>query len=682
MSRHRNFLRDYDEDDIRGNYDDEDDDDFPSSAAQVKKKKPKKKAQQPSPETPAKAPVKPSTTSGNVKQISSSTSKPSVLSIAEQQNILRLRDILGESVEITNEDLKNVLEKNAGRENDAMEELLEKFSKNMTFCSTIPQSAFTKAMEERPKFTTKQVPPKFPETSQNRTQKQEEVFDFSSPSPDDEILEARKRQERNVPVLVAGGNKKSSSASTGAGISSLSVKQESSKKTKKEVVELDDDEKQGKKPSLSLIVIGHVDAGKSTLMGHLLYDLDLVSKKDMHKFETESKKIGKASFKYAWVMDEHAEERERGVTVDVGVKRFETMKRKIVLLDAPGHQDFVPNMITGAYQADCALLVVPASVGEFESSFVNHGQTKEHAVLVHRLGVQKLLIAVNKMDSCDWSEHRFQEIKTLLEEFLFDPNVGYQPENVLFLPCSGLTGDNLVNRSEKVPSWVPQKTVVTYLDELPPAKKPLQKPLRIIIADTYKSIALGGSAVGGKILSGRVKVGDQISVRPLDLIAKVLKISLHGEFVDSAKAGENVEIGLQCKQDPDFFENLGRPGIILCDPKNVVPAADKILCEIQTLSIKYPLIPGKNLIFHVHSVQIPCVLLTIHKTLGEESKDKPRLLKSNESAEVTLSLNSKVCLERNIDFKPLSRFLLRFSGQTVAFGTVSELLPSNHIQTE
>ena len=304
MSRHRNFLRDYDEDDIRGNYDEDydEDDDFPS-AAQVKKKKPKKKAQQPSPETPAKAPAKASTTFGKVKQISSSTAKPSVLSIAEQQSILRLRDILGESVKITNEDLKNVLEKNAWRENDAMEELLEKFSKNMTLSSTTPQSTFTRAIEERPKLTTKQVPPKFPETSQNRTQKQEDVFDFSSPSPDDEILEARKRQERNVPVLVAGGNKKSSSASTGAGVSSLSVKQDSSKKTKKEEVEPDDDEKQGKKPSLSLIVIGHVDAGKSTLMGHLLYDLDLVSKKDMHKFETESKKIGKASFKYAWVMD-------------------------------------------------------------------------------------------------------------------------------------------------------------------------------------------------------------------------------------------------------------------------------------------------------------------------------------------------------------------------------------------
>jgi len=186
-----------------------------------------------------------------------------------------------------------------------------------------------------------------------------------------------------------------------------------------------------KKPLVSLVVVGHVDAGKSTLMGHLLYDLQVVSQKEMHAFEKESKDLGKASFKYAWVLDEHAEERSRGVTIDVGIKRFETPHRRVVLLDAPGHRDFVPHMITGAAQADSAFLVIPAAEGEFESSFLDHSQTREHAVLLHRLGMTRLVVVVNKMDSIDWSEARFEHVKDRVAAYLA-AEAGF--ETIVYIP--------------------------------------------------------------------------------------------------------------------------------------------------------------------------------------------------------------------------------------------------------
>merc|ERR550519_2933671 len=221
------------------------------------------------------------------------------------------------------------------------------------------------------------------------------------------------------------------------------------------------------KEMVNLVVVGHVDSGKSTLMGHLLFKLGNVSQKVMHKHEQESRKVGKQSFMYAWVLDETDEERERGITMDVGQNKFETDNRVITLLDAPGHRDFIPNMISGAYQADVAVLVVNATTGEFGAGFEAGGQTREHALLVRSLGVGQLTVAVNKLDTVDWDQGRFLAIKDKLRLFL-TKQAGFRESDITFIPCSGLTGENLTlpARTEKLSSWYTGPTLMLAIDNL------------------------------------------------------------------------------------------------------------------------------------------------------------------------------------------------------------------------
>jgi len=234
------------------------------------------------------------------------------------------------------------------------------------------------------------------------------------------------------------------------------------------------------KEAINLIVIGHVDSGKSTLMGHLLFQLGQVSQKIMHKYEQESRKLGKQSFMYAWLLDETEEERERGITMDVGQNRFETDHRVVTLLDAPGHKDFIPNMISGAYQADVAVLVVNATTGEFEAGFESGGQTREHALLVRSLGVSQLCIAVNKLDTVDWSHERFNNIRDKLKVFL-TKQAGFRESDLNFIPCSGLTGENLtkVSSSQTLKSWYQGPTLVEVVDTMKTPVRDIDKPFRL-----------------------------------------------------------------------------------------------------------------------------------------------------------------------------------------------------------
>eukprot|EP00116_Pleurobrachia_bachei_P004571 sb/3464833/ len=238
------------------------------------------------------------------------------------------------------------------------------------------------------------------------------------------------------------------------------------------------------------------DAGKSTMMGHLLCLLGNISKKEQHKHKTESSKMGKGSFRFAWVLDETEEERERGVTIDVAQTRFETPKRTVNLLDAPGHKDFVPNMIRGASQADIAILVVDATPGEFEAGFDAGGQTREHVLLVRSLGVQSLVVAVNKMERVGWEEKRFREIEEQLIGFI--RGVGFKTTEVVFVPVSGLEGDNLTERSDNtaLQAWYSGKSLIEVIDEIEPPSRNYDKPFRLVITDVFKHPQLGLSVAG------------------------------------------------------------------------------------------------------------------------------------------------------------------------------------------
>uniref|UniRef100_V5G771 HBS1-like protein n=1 Tax=Anoplophora glabripennis TaxID=217634 RepID=V5G771_ANOGL len=235
-----------------------------------------------------------------------------------------------------------------------------------------------------------------------------------------------------------------------------------------------------------MVVIGHVDAGKSTLMGRLLCDLGQVNQRIMHKYEQESRKLGKQSFMYAWVLDETGEERNRGITMDVGRFQFDTKTKRVTLLDAPGHKDFIPNMISGTGQADVALMVVDATRGEFETGFDYGGQTREHALLARSLGVTQLAVSINKLDTVAWSRERFNEIVAKLKGFL--KLAGFKESDVTFVPCSGLTGQNLVSKptENSLLSWYNGPCLLDVIDNFRSPERPISKPFRLSVNDIFK----------------------------------------------------------------------------------------------------------------------------------------------------------------------------------------------------
>ncbi|XP_002731628.1 HBS1-like protein [Saccoglossus kowalevskii] len=376
------------------------------------------------------------------------------------------------------------------------------------------------------------------------------------------------------------------------------------------------------KDLLNLVVIGHVDAGKSTLMGHLLYLLGNVNKKTMHKYEQESKKAGKASFAYAWVLDETGEERERGITMDVGLTNFETPQKLVTLLDAPGHKDFIPNMITGAAQADVATLVVDASRGEFEAGFDAGGQTREHALLVRSLGVTQLVIAVNKLDNVDWSHARYEEIVSKLGHFL--KQAGFKDSEVSYIPCSGLTGENLVlpPKESKLKSWYNGCTLVQQIDKLKPPKRPLDKPFRLCVSDIFKGMGSGFS-VTGKIVSGNVQSGDKILVMPAAEQGYVKTVFIHDEDTKWACAGDQAVLTVT-----GIDQMKVNVGSVLCSPVEHIRSTNRVQARVIIFNIEVPITRGYPVVFHYQTLSEPAtvkkLVSLLHKSTGEIIKKKPR----------------------------------------------------------
>ncbi|XP_010624840.1 HBS1-like protein isoform X2 [Fukomys damarensis] len=412
------------------------------------------------------------------------------------------------------------------------------------------------------------------------------------------------------------------------------------------------EKRQGGKQLLNLVVIGHVDAGKSTLMGHMLYLLGNVNKRTMHKYEQESKKAGKASFAYAWVLDETGEERERGVTMDVGMTKFETTTKVITLMDAPGHKDFIPNMITGAAQADVAVLVVDASRGEFEAGFETGGQTREHGLLVRSLGVTQLAVAVNKMDQVNWQQERFQEITGKLGHFL--KQAGFKESDVAFIPTSGLSGENLITRSQlnELTKWYEGLCLLEQIDSFKPPQRSVDKPFRLCVSDVFKDQG-SGFCVTGKIEAGYIQTGDRLLAIPPNETCTAKGITLHDEPVDWAAAGDHVSLTL-----------VGMDII-------------KIKARILIFNIEIPITKGFPVLLHYQTVSEPAVIKrlisVLNKSTGEVTKKKPKLLTKGQNALVELQTQRPVALELYKDFKELGRFMLRYSGSTIAAGVVMEI---------
>jgi len=424
------------------------------------------------------------------------------------------------------------------------------------------------------------------------------------------------------------------------------------------------------KPHINLIIIGHVDHGKSTSVGHLFYDAGAIPEKQLKDFEAEAKALGKESFKYAWVLDRLKEERERGVTIDLAFYELETRKNVFTIIDSPGHRDFVKNMVTGASQADGAILMISAKRGEYEAGTNPGGQTREHAFLAKTLGVNQMVVAINKMDdaSVDWSETRYEEVKDGISRLL--KQVGYDPSKIHFVPTSGWTGDNLVNKSENMP-WYKGPTLIEALDDFQLPPKPTDKPLRIPVQEVYTIRGVGTTPVG-KVETGELKPGDDVVFMPSGEKGKVNSIETHYTKIDKAGPGDN--IGFNVKGVP---KDKLRRGEVVSHPDNPCRVAKAFVGRIFIINHPTAVGEGYTPVLHLHTAQIAVrfdkLLAKLDPRTGQVVEENPAYLRTGEAATVRFVPLQPTAMEVFKDYPQLGRFALRDMGTTIGAGVVLEI---------
>jgi len=424
------------------------------------------------------------------------------------------------------------------------------------------------------------------------------------------------------------------------------------------------------KPHMNLIVMGHVDHGKSTTTGHLFYLTKTVDERLAKSYEEEAKKMGKETFKFAWVLDKLKEERERGLTIDLAFLRFETPKYFFTVIDAPGHRDFVKNMVTGASQADAAILFVSAKRGEFEAGIGPGGQTREHAFLAFTLGVKQLVVAINKMDDAtvNWGQERYDEIKNEISGML--KMVGYNLEKIPFVPTSGWTGDNLVKRSDKMP-WYKGPTLYEALDLFETPPKPIKKPLRLPLQDVYTITGVGTVPVG-RVETGVVKEGDTLVFMPGNVKGEVKSIETHHVRIPKAEPGDNIGFNVRGVSTKDI-----RRGDVGGHPDNPPTVAKEFIGQIIVIYHPTAIAAGYTPVLHAHTGQIACRFVELIKKLdprtGQTVEEKPAFLKTGDGAIVRLEPVQSIAVEAYSDFPELGRFAIRDMGTTVAAGVIKEI---------
>merc|ERR1712043_154375 len=434
---------------------------------------------------------------------------------------------------------------------------------------------------------------------------------------------------------------------------------------------------------INIVVIGHVDSGKSTTTGHLIYQCGGIDKRTIEKFEKESQESGKGSFKYAWVLDKLKAERERGITIDIALWKFETPKYYGTIIDAPGHRDFIKNMITGTSQADCGVLIIASGTGEFEAGISKNGQTREHALLAYTLGVKQLIVSVNKMDSTEppYSGARFDEIQKEVSGFI--KKVGYNPAAVAFVPISGWHGDNMLETSTNM-SWfkgwaVERKegkasgtTLLEALDSIIPPTRPTDKPLRLPLQDVYKIGGIGTVPVG-RVETGIIKPGMVVTFAPIALTTEVKSVEMHHESLPEATPGDNVGFNIKNVSVKDI-----KRGYVASDSKNK-PATGCANFTAQVIVLNHPgqICNGYSPVLDCHTAHIACKFNEIKEKVDrrtvKSTESCPKFIKSGDAGIVELVPSKPMCVEAFADFPPLGRFAVRDMRQTVAVGVIKKV---------
>ncbi len=417
------------------------------------------------------------------------------------------------------------------------------------------------------------------------------------------------------------------------------------------------------KPHINMVFIGHVDAGKSTTVGRLLYELGEVSEQTMKKYKDEAAKMGKGTFEFAWVMDSLKEERVRGVTIDIAHKKFATNKNFFTVIDAPGHRDFVKNMITGTSQADAAVIVISAPSGV-------EAQTKEHAFLAKTLGINQFIFAINKMDAVKYSEQRYNEVKEEIIK-LVKP-IGYKVDQIPFVPVSAYEGDNITKKSANTP-WYKGKTFLEELDNLVAPPKPTDKALRVPIQDAYTITGVGTVPVG-RVETGVMTPGQKIIVMPSGAVGEVKTIEMHHEQLARAEPGDNIGFNLR-----GIGKNDVKRGDVLGSLDKPPMVAEEFIAQIVVLQHPSAITVGYTPVFHVHTAQVACTFMELQKKMdpktGQAKEENPQFLKTGDVAVVKIKPTKPVCIESAKEFPQLGRFAIRDMGQTVAAGMVLSVTP-------
>ena len=419
------------------------------------------------------------------------------------------------------------------------------------------------------------------------------------------------------------------------------------------------------KPHMNVVFVGHVDHGKSTSVGRLLFDAGAIPEQEMRKLKEKAEELGKGGFEFAFVMDNLKEERERGVTIDLSHKKFTTPKYDFTIIDAPGHRDFIKNMITGASQADAAVLVV--------SSEGVMAQTKEHAFLSRTFGVGQLIVLVNKMDVNKYDEAKFKQIKADTEAML--KGYGWKIDKLQVIPAASFLGDNIVKKSANMP-WYTGPTLIEALDLLELPQKPTNLPFRLPIQDVYSITGIGLVPVG-KVESGILKAGDKVIIVPgregKGVTGEVKSIEMHHENVSEAEPGDNIGFNLRGPEKKDLAR-----GDVMGHPSNVPVVATEFTANIIVLNHPSVITVGYTPVFHIHTAQVACQITEIVKKMnpatGETLQEHPDFIKNGDAAVVKIKPMQPLCIEKNTDIPQMSRFAIRDSGVTVAAGMCIDLV--------